>query len=64
MKEEPTTDIKFVQPKYECPKHGVHSSAIISTFKGNEGIWCMICCLETLDKLGVCRVKEIKEAND
>ena len=31
-----------------CPKHGTHSHTIVSTIKGHEGHWCMICALESL----------------
>lgn len=38
----------FEAPKIDCPKHGIHSHAIASTIPGHEGLWCMICWLETL----------------
>jgi len=37
-----------INPKINCPKHGVHGHIIHSTIAGYEGDWCQICWLETL----------------
>ena len=31
-----------------CPKHGEHHHAIVSTVPGHEGAWCQLCWLESL----------------
>ncbi len=51
----------FATPTHTCPVHGDTHDTIISTIPGHEGIWCMVCCLEMLDRKGVCRMTEITD---
>lgn len=46
--------IKALTPKpmtvtlVDCPKHGQHRYKITSGVEGVEGVWCMLCWLESL----------------
>ena len=48
------------QPTYICPIHGEVTDCISSNIKGNEGMWCMVCVIELLNK-NVCKVT-VKES--
>lgn len=43
-----------------CPVHGeIFDHTIVSTIPQRMGRWCLICCLETLDTMGVSRITEV-----
>lgn len=52
---------KFRNPKFECPVHGITENVIQSTIPGHEGAWCNICWIDSLERLGVCRVMRVEE---
>jgi hypothetical protein len=41
-------NLKISQKQVVCPEHGTHKHYISSDIEGHEGLWCMLCWLETL----------------
>ena len=53
--------IKIVQPNYVCPVHGeIGNQTLHSTLIGLERRFCLRCCIEKLEELGISQVKEMK----
>jgi hypothetical protein len=51
---------KPVRTTFICSVHGdINKHTINSNIPGYEGHWCMMCCLDKLDELGVQRAQKV-----
>ena len=53
------SSLVFNNPKYRCEKHGTVENVIVSSIGPAATYWCMLCALEKLDELGVCRAQKL-----